>query len=111
MPIGNSARPPMRKASTTPNGPPRESQSSMTTSQPTPTMVPNPSEKKSARRSFRAREIMKGEDTAGSAYVRTPCGLSLQIGQHVLELLRSSGTQQFVDDHLSGGDDCSGSPH
>src|SRR5579864_2556368 len=40
--IGNSSRPPIRKPSMPPPGPPRISQSSIRTSQPTPIMVPKP---------------------------------------------------------------------
>src|SRR5579871_1890157 len=44
-PIGSSSDPPMAKPNAAPNEPPLDSQSSMTTSQPTPTIVPHPSAK------------------------------------------------------------------
>src|SRR4030095_12113375 len=40
--MGKSSRPPIRKPSIPPAGPPRDSQSSIRTTQPTPIIVPNP---------------------------------------------------------------------
>src|SRR6185295_5164522 len=40
--MGNSRRPPIRKPSMAPPGPPRDSQSSIRTTQPTPIIVPKP---------------------------------------------------------------------
>src|SRR3974390_2351252 len=111
MPIGSNTTPPMTKASTAPIGPPRSSQSSMTTSQPTPTMVRKPSEKKSASRSLRASEIMSARVYASGGEGRSAPASPFQIRQHLFELRRPRRVQQLVDHHLGGGDDSSGGTH
>src|SRR5271169_3373193 len=102
MPMGRSASPPMANASTAPMGPPRSSQSSMTTSQPTPTMVPKPSEKKSARRNLRAREIMNVRGYSASSRLGNEEASAFQVRQHLLELRSSRRAQKLVDHHLGG---------
>src|SRR5271157_145611 len=111
MPIGSNTTPPMANASTAPIGPPRSSQSSMTTSQPTPTMVPKPREKKSASRSLRASEIMSARVYASGREGRSARASSFQVRQHLFELRRSRRVQQLVDHHLGGRDDGSGGTH
>src|ERR1017187_427064 len=110
--MGSSSAPPIAKPRMAPRGPPRPSQSSITTSQPTPIMVPKPSEKKSASRSLRAREIMdvRGypvSDWVGKSRLRS----ALQVRQHLFELRRPRRPQQLVNHHLRGGDDGAGGTH
>ena len=90
MPIGNNTAPPMTKPRMAPSGPPRPNQSYITTSQPTPTMVPKPSEKKSARRSLRASEIIDERGYRACQLVRIADDeLALQVRQYLFEFLRS----------------------
>src|ERR1019366_7057985 len=104
--MGSSSAPPIAKPRMAPRGPPRPSQSSITTSQPTPIMVPKPSEKKSASRSLRAREIMDVRGYPVSAWVgKSRLESTLQVWQHLLKLRRAGRPQQLVDHHFGGRDD------
>src|SRR4051794_5698271 len=57
--MGSSSRAPPRNPSIDPPGPPRPSQSSITTSQPTPTIVPKPKVKYSRAPSVRRRLVVR----------------------------------------------------
>src|SRR6266516_2607595 len=76
--IGSSRSAPPRKPSIAPPGPPRPSQSSMMTSQPTPTMLPKPNVKYSSAPRVRRRLVggnsklflQRGEELLGAQLTR-----------------------------------------